>query len=77
MLPRAVLRPGNRVLIVDDERRLRFRDVEVLRTVGDRTIISAGLERGERVCISPIVTAVDGMRVRVVGQPELAEETAL
>ena len=46
--------------------RLRFRTFrEVLREVNDQVYIKAGLEAGERVCISPLDTAVDAMPVRV------------
>lgn len=65
-LPRAALRNQNQVLIVDKNNRLRYRSVEVLRFEKDKVIISAGLEDGEVVSISPIQTVVDGMRVEPV-----------
>ncbi len=55
------------VLVVDDDSRLRIRDVEVLRTERGRVIVGAGLSPGERVCISPLRAVTDGMRVRVAG----------
>lgn len=66
VLPRSALRGGSEVLIVDEEDRLRFRPVEVLRTERDRVIVDRGLSPGERVCISQIETVVDGMPVRTV-----------
>jgi RND family efflux transporter MFP subunit len=66
VLPRSALRDGNRVLIVDAEDRLRYREVELLRLHRDQVLIRAGLEPGERVCISPLQTAVDGMPVNPV-----------
>lgn len=65
VLPRAALREGDRVLLVDGESRLRFRDVEILRALEDRVVISAGLSDGDRVCLSPIAAVTDGMLVRV------------
>ena len=65
-LPRAALRNQNQVLIVDKNNRLRYRSVEVMRFEKDKVIISAGLEDGEVVSISPIQTVVDGMRVEPV-----------
>ena len=62
-LPRAALRNQNQVFVVDKDNRLRFRSVEVLRFEKDNVIISAGLEDGETVNISPIQTVIDGMRV--------------
>ncbi len=67
VLPRLALRPagdGYRVLVVDGDDRLRFRDLDVLRLDGERAVIGDGLEEGERVCVSPLDVVTDGMRVR-------------
>lgn len=69
VLPRAALRGLSRVLVVEDER-LYFRDVEVLRADSERVIITGGLRAGEQVCISPLDAVVDGMRVRSSVQVE-------
>ena len=68
VLPRSALRPGHepQVLVVDGEDRLRFRDVEVLRLDREEAVIAAGLEAGERVCVSPLDVVTDGMEVRTV-----------
>ena len=66
-LPRSALRGNDRVLIVDQDNRLRFRTVELLRLFQDKVLISAGLTQGERVCLSPIQTVIDGMPVDPIG----------
>jgi RND family efflux transporter MFP subunit len=66
VLPRTALRSGDRVLIVDAEDRLRFRDVDVMRRGRDEVLIRSGVGPGERVCISALETPVDGMHVRPV-----------
>ncbi len=66
VLPRTALRNGNRVLVVDDDERLRFRDVTPLRLYQDDVLIDGGLEPGERVCVSPMQTPIEGMRVHPV-----------
>lgn len=66
-LPRAALRDGNRVLVVDADNRLWFREVLPLRFYGDQVLISGGLEAGERICLSPIQTVVEGMTVQIAG----------
>ncbi len=66
LLPRAALRSGDRVLIVDAEERLRFRPVEIARRVGDELVLSGGIEAGERVVVSPLQTASEGMAVRTL-----------
>jgi RND family efflux transporter MFP subunit len=67
VLPRAALRGGTEVLVVDGENRLRIRPVEVLRAEDQTVIIGSGLEEGERVSVSPLDVVVDGMLVRVTG----------
>jgi RND family efflux transporter MFP subunit len=67
-LPRAAMRNGNQVLIVDADNRLRFRDVEMLRFDREEVLVKSGLRPGELVNISPIQTVVDGMRVKPIQQ---------
>lgn len=66
-LPRAALRDGNRVLVVDADNQLWFREVQPMRFYRDEVLISGGLEAGERVCLSPIQTVVEGMTVQIAG----------
>ena len=54
------------ILVVDADNRLNFREVSVLRLEHDDMLINGGLEDGELVCISPLQTVVDGMRVSPV-----------
>ena len=65
-LPRAALRNQQQVLVVDKDSRLRYRSVEVMRFEKDNVIISAGIEDGEVINISPIQTVIDGMRVNPI-----------
>jgi RND family efflux transporter MFP subunit len=73
LLPRSALRDEEdgqaQVLVVDAENRLRFRPVEVLRLDHDQVLLGQGLEAGERVCISPLDVALDGMPVRTTPTP--------
>lgn len=66
VLPRSAIRQGGQVLVVDDEDRLRFRPVEILRAQGDLAVVGKGLSDGERVVVSTLETPVDGMEVRTV-----------
>lgn len=67
VLPRSALRDNDRVLVIDDEDRLRYRDVVLLRVTREEIIIRDGLAAGERVCLSPLEAVTDGMRVRTEG----------
>jgi len=64
-LPRMAVRGDDQVLVVDSDSRLRFRTIEIFRTDGAEVLVRSGLEEGERVCISPLETVVDGMAVRI------------
>jgi multidrug efflux pump subunit AcrA (membrane-fusion protein) len=77
VLPRSALRDGNRVWVVDADDRLRFREVDVLRVYGSEVVIRDGLRQGERVCVSPLLTVVDGMQVRALGPPAQPAEQRL
>jgi RND family efflux transporter MFP subunit len=74
VLPRSALRGSDQLLLVDDNDRLRFRTVEVLRLVDDEVYIGKGLRKSERVCISPLQSTTDGMLVRVA--PEVLQKPA-
>jgi RND family efflux transporter MFP subunit len=65
-LPRAALRNQDQVFVVDKDNRLRFRSVIVMRFEKDNVIISAGIEDGETINISPIQTVIDGMQVEPI-----------
>jgi RND family efflux transporter MFP subunit len=64
-VPRAALRDDGRVVLVGDEGRIELRNVEVVRIDGEDAIVVDGLEPGEKVCLSIVASAIEGMRVRV------------
>lgn len=65
-VPRSALRGDRELLVVDADDRLRRRPVEVLRVEGDDALLRASFELGDRVCVSPLQAAVEGMRVRAI-----------
>ncbi len=66
VLPRSALRNNNQVLVVDAEDKLRFRAIEPLRLYQDNVLVQSGLSNGDRVCLSPIQTAIEGMTVNPI-----------
>jgi len=64
-LPRAVLRQGNQVLVVDKNNKLRTRMVTVVDSNKDYVVISKGLKAGDIVCTSQLGVGVDGLLVKV------------
>ena len=65
-VPRAALRARDQVIVVDQEDRLRFRQVEVLRRSEETVLIREGLRTGERVSVAILEAVVDGMEVSVL-----------
>ena len=66
VIPRSALRGKDQVWVIADTDQLRFRNVTVARLLSDRVVITEGLSDGERVVISPLKVATDGMKVRLV-----------
>ncbi len=64
-LPRSSLLKDDRVLIVDTENRLSYKNVDVLRRVGSKVLITGGLQKGDLVCLSSLPSVVEGMEVRL------------
>ncbi|WNB76343.1 efflux RND transporter periplasmic adaptor subunit [Methylomonas koyamae] len=64
-LPRNALNNLQQVKLVDADRRLVFRDVEVLRSEPDRVVVKSGLQAGERIVVSDLPLPVAGMRVEI------------
>ena len=64
VIPRAALRQGGVVWVVDQKSRLVFRKVKPARKESGRVILSPGLPQGTLVVISPLRVVSDGMTVR-------------
>ncbi len=65
LLPRAAVRVDGRVLVVDEQQRLRFREIKILRATRDTLVVRSGLHAGEQVVLSALDAVTDGMVVRV------------
>lgn len=63
-IPRASLREGEIVWVVDESGKLEFRKVDVARFSTKGVMIRGGLSEGEQVVISQIKAVSDGMQVR-------------
>lgn len=68
VLPRSSLRNENQLLIVDGENKIRFRTVTPLRLYQDSVLIADGLVEGDRVCVSTLQTAIEGMNVNPISE---------
>jgi RND family efflux transporter MFP subunit len=67
-LPRTAMNGINHVWLVDKNDELRFHPVTVLKADRSVVVIQSGLKAGDRVCLTPLETPVDGMKVRVADE---------
>ena len=65
VVPRVALRGRNQVMVIDDDNRVRFREVEILRSTTESIYVERGLAEGELVAVSTIDSPTDGMLVQV------------
>jgi len=65
VIPRSALKPGNLVWIIDENNQLKITPVVVAKAEVKEAFISAGLKNGDRLCLTPLGIAIDGMEVEV------------
>lgn len=72
VVPRTALRDTDQVLVIDEDSRLRFRRVDLLRLEAENALIRSGLSGGERICVSTLDAVVEGMQVRIIAPENTA-----
>ena len=75
-VPRSALGRRNEVMVIDEQSKLRVRRVDVLRADRERAWIRSGLTPGERVVVSPVDFATEGMVVRGMETEPPTQDTA-
>lgn len=68
-VPTYALNPDGSVWVVPENRKLEKREVEVIRTQDNTSLISSGLEDGDKVVLTQLKNALPGMTVRLPGDP--------
>ncbi len=69
-LPRDAFRDLNTVLVSDSNKQLYSRNLEVVRAEGDYVYVRQGLQSGDRVVLTSVESPIQGMKIRVEGEPE-------
>lgn len=64
LIPRHSLERGTTLWVVDDERRIYPRELNIVRRDDDFVYVADGLDEGERYCVTPIDQPLPGMKVR-------------
>ena len=75
-IPRYALRGNGQLVVVDEENRLRIRDVDIIRADGRDVYVSGGVSSGERISLTAIENPVNGMRVRTNDTTAAEERSA-
>ena len=68
-VPRSVVRGSDELVFVDDESKLRIRKVNIIRGDANFVYLGGGADVGERVVVTSLETPINGMAVRVKGDP--------
>lgn len=61
-IPTAALHEG-KVYVLNEENRLEIRPVKIKYSLGEVTVIAKGLKPGERILVSDLIPAIDGMLI--------------
>jgi len=64
-IPRVALRGLDQVLVVSPEATIGYRQVTTLSLDDQHVVVTEGLNAGDRVCVTPLQTVTEGMKVRV------------
>jgi len=65
VVPNSAFRTQDTLLVVNSNDELRIRQVKTVCRQGKEVWVSAGLQSGERVCVTPIEVISEGMKVRI------------
>ena len=74
-VPRFALRGSDQLLFVDDDSRLRIRNVRIMRADAEFAYLESGAAAGERVIVTTMESPINGMLVRTSAEPENPEDS--
>lgn len=75
-IPRKALHEDDTVYVVTPDRKLQVRKVDVYQKTTENAILTAGLQPGELLCLTPLQYVVDGMEVQIDGEESSKELAA-
>ena len=76
-VPRSALRGSDQLVFVDEENRIRLRTVRIVRSDADFVYLSGGAQPGDRIVVTTMERAVNGMKVRINSDAMAAGEPAV
>ena len=75
-MPRSVVRGSDELIFVDEDSKLRIRQVNIVRGDANFVYVGGGANVGERVVVTSLDTPINGMAVRVKGDELPADDPA-
>lgn len=69
VIPRSALHDGNRVYVVNEEKRLEIRRVDIGLIQPEFIVVQKGLAAGEQLIVSDLIPAIEGMLLKPVEDP--------
>jgi hypothetical protein len=63
-IPREIVRGSDELLFLDSDDKLVIRNVDIVRSDSDYAYISAGAKPGEKVVVTVLESAINGLQVR-------------
>ncbi|MEZ9595428.1 efflux RND transporter periplasmic adaptor subunit [Shewanella sp. 10N.261.52.F9] len=66
---------NNQVAILDHEGKLRYKDITIVRQIGSKVIVSAGLEEGANLITSALDYPIEGMQLALPQEATLDDDT--
>ena len=66
VIPRSALRINDEVIVVDKENRIFRKPVEIIWKQEEQVIVKSGLQEGDLLCLTPLLFAADGAKVRPI-----------
>jgi len=76
-IPRDALHGANKVYLVDDENKLHIQEISILRNDANFVYSHDDFAENYRLVTTQMETPVEGMTLRIVGEPSAAEEETL
>ena len=66
---------NNKVAILDNESKLHYAEIDIVRQQGANVIVASGLLDGDQLIVSALDYPVDGMKLALVGDEEIDEDS--
>ena len=71
-IPRRAVYADGKILVVDENNSLRYRQVQPVYADENMIYVAEGLVEGERLCLTPLTNPVEGMKVRLADDGDVA-----